>query len=127
MDATTRWTAVGNGAIGCWLLVAPIVFDAPAIGRWNDAIVGAVIVLVAGTNYARATRRRPASAIGSGLVAILGLWLVVAPFALGFEGVALWNDVVAGTVVASFAGYNAYVATLAGTESSLRMTAKKRP
>ncbi|MFC4542542.1 hypothetical protein ACFO5R_11495 [Halosolutus amylolyticus] len=127
MDAITRAAAAGNVAIGCWLVVAPIVVDAPAIGWWNDAVVGTVVVLAAGTNYARAVRRRPASAIGSGLAAILGLWLVVAPFALGIKGVALWNDVVAGTLVASFAGYNAYVATLAATDPALRTTAEERP
>ncbi|MFC6766422.1 SPW repeat domain-containing protein [Natrinema soli] len=89
MDTTTKLTVAGNGVLGCWLIAAPFVLDTPVVGHWNDVIVGAAVILVAGYNYARAVRRRPVSATGAGLIAILGLWLVVAPFALGLEGVAL--------------------------------------
>ncbi len=49
-------------------------------------------------------RRTVAIASGSNLV--LGLWLIVAPFALGYSnlGRALWDDVVIGVAVAVFAG-----------------------
>ncbi|WP_226483355.1 SPW repeat domain-containing protein [Natrinema amylolyticum] len=121
MDATTKLTAGGNGVLGCWLIAAPFVLGTPAIGRWNDVIVGTAVVLVTGYNYARAVRQRPESVTGAGIVAVLGLWLVVAPFALGFGGLALWNDVVSGTVVASFGSYNAYIA---GSATPLRATAQ---
>ena len=121
MTATTKWTAAGNGVLGCWLIAAPFVVGSPTIDRWNDVLVGATIVLVAGYNYARATGRRPTSSAGAGLVAGLGCWLVVAPFVLGLEGLALWSDVVTGTVVAGVAGYNAYVAA---SPAALRMTAQ---
>ncbi|PGF15529.1 hypothetical protein CP556_04950 [Natrinema sp. CBA1119] len=121
MDLTTKWTAAGTSVLGCWLLAAPFVFGAPAADRWNDIIVGTAIVLVAGYNYTRAARRRATSQTGAALVAVLGCWLVVAPFVFGLEGPALWNDVVTGTVVASFAGYNAYVA---GSAAPLRATAQ---
>jgi 7-keto-8-aminopelargonate synthetase-like enzyme len=61
------------------------------------------------------------SATGAGFVAALGLWLIVAPFVLGLEGAALWNDVVTGTLVASFGSYNAYAA---GSVPALRATAQ---
>ncbi|ELZ17347.1 hypothetical protein C477_13990 [Haloterrigena salina JCM 13891] len=108
MAATTDLTAGGNGLLGCWLIVAPVVFQVPAIGRWNDVLVGATVVLLAGYNYVGAGRR-PASTTAAGIVAVLGCWLVVAPFALGLAGPALWSDVFSGTVIAGFGGHDAYV------------------
>ncbi|WP_222914476.1 SPW repeat protein [Natrinema sp. SYSU A 869] len=113
MDATPRLAASGNCLLGCWLITAPFVFAVAGIARWNDVLVGTAVAVVAGYNYASVRSRRPPSATGAGVVAVLGCWLVVAPFALGFEGPALWNDVVVGTVMASFGGYNAYTATAA--------------
>ena len=123
MDATTRLTAGGNAALGWWLIAAPFVLGAPAVGRWNDVFTGTAVAVVAGYNYV-GDGERPASAIGAGLLAILGCWLVVAPFALGFEGPARWNDVVAGTLVAAFGGYDAYVAAAAERGPSFRATAE---
>lgn len=49
-------------------------------------------------------RRTVAIASGSNLV--LGLWLILAPFALGYSnlGRALWDDIAIGVAVAVFAG-----------------------
>ncbi|MGQ3413925.1 SPW repeat domain-containing protein [Natrinema sp. LN54] len=122
MDATTRLAAGGNCLLGYWLITASFVFAASGIARWNDVLVGTAVAVVAGYNYANVRSRRPPSATGAGIVAILGCWLVIAPFALGLEGPALWNDVVAGTVIVSFGGYNAYTATAADRDPSVRAT-----
>ena len=41
----------------------------------------------------------------SGINIVAGLWLIIAPFVLGYEGIqaALWNDVLVGIIVAAFA------------------------
>lgn len=123
MDVNTpsRVTAGGNRLLGCWLIVAPFVVGAPVVGRWNDVLVGTAITAVVGYDYV-GDDERPASAAGAGFVAILGCWLVVAPFALGLEGPALWNDVVSGTVVTAFGSYDAYVAAAAERDRSVRVT-----
>lgn len=38
---------------------------------------------------------------------VAGIWLIVAPFALGYAGVAgaLWNDIILGLVVLATGGY----------------------
>jgi hypothetical protein len=40
---------------------------------------------------------------------ILGIWLLIAPFALGYTNiaVALWNDILLGVLVAIFGGWAA--------------------
>jgi VIT1/CCC1 family predicted Fe2+/Mn2+ transporter len=44
--------------------------------------------------------------IASGLNVLLGLWLLVAPFLLGYAevGAAMWNDVIVGGLVLALAG-----------------------
>ncbi|GAB3667022.1 SPW repeat domain-containing protein [Halopiger thermotolerans] len=125
MDATTRLTAAGNCLLGCWLIVAAVAASGPGIARWNDVLVGGAVAVLAGYNYAGVRGRRSPSAAGAALVAVLGGWLVVAPFAfgLGRAAPALWNDVAVGTVIASFGGYNAYAAA-AAPAPSVRTTAE---
>ncbi|MFC6763600.1 SPW repeat domain-containing protein [Natrinema soli] len=124
MDTITKLTTGGNSAFGCWLIVAPFVFNTPAVGRWNDVLVGTTIALVAGYNYTRAIRRRPVNMLGAGFVTVLGCWLIVAPFVFGLESSPIWNDIISGTIVASFGSYNTYVATIADRSPPFRMTAE---
>ena len=124
MNTITKLAAGANSALGCWLIVAPFVFNTPAVSRWHDVLVGTTIALVAGYNYARAISRRPVNMLGSGFVTVLGCWLVVAPFVFGLESPPLWNDVISGTIVASFGSYNTYVAAIADRSSPFRMTAE---
>lgn len=123
MGATTRLAAGGNCLLGCWLIAAAIVLETPAVGRWNGLLVGTAIAAIAGYNYV-GDGDQPTSAIAAGFVALLGCWLVVAPFALGLEGAARWNDVVAGTLVTAFGSYGAYVAAVTDRAPSFRATAK---
>lgn len=93
-------------------MAVPFIYGAPTISRWNDMLVGFTVALVAGYNYKKAVKSQPASTIGAGLITVLGFWLIVEPFVFGLEGAILWHDVAWGTLVASFGGYNTYVATL---------------
>lgn len=56
----------------------------------------------------------------AGLNALLGLWLIVAPFVFQPGTAALWNDVVVGALIALFGGYNTYAAR--GSAGSGRTT-----
>ena len=52
------------------------------------------------------TPSRPQRALGaSGLNIIPGIWLIIAPFILGYTRleVAMWNDIILGIIVAAFA------------------------
>lgn len=52
-------------------------------------------------DYRGEPRDRGAAAVPSWLALVAGLWLVAAPFVLGYGGTARWNDVVVGAVVAA--------------------------
>ncbi|MEW5718865.1 MAG: SPW repeat protein [Chloroflexota bacterium] len=44
------------------------------------------------------------------LVTLLGLWLIIAPFTLGYSATAsaMWNEIIVGIVVAACAGWAAW-------------------
>jgi hypothetical protein len=42
----------------------------------------------------------------AGTNAVLGLWLIVAPFVFNVSGVGVWNAVVVGSLVTLGGGYN---------------------
>jgi VIT1/CCC1 family predicted Fe2+/Mn2+ transporter len=98
-----------NIAAGAWLIIAPflLAYSDVAEGVWNDVIVGLAVLAFASYRVAR-----PGSGIGlSWTNALLGGWLIIAPFALGYSDVtaAVWNDVIVGVVVVSLAIWSAAV------------------
>jgi cation transport ATPase len=102
--------------IGAWIAVSPFVYGDLAGGTqldaagWNNVIVGAAIFLVAGYNFYRLSKNMNVSEAASGLTLLLGLWMVVSPFAvfvLGTGGL-FWSTVVSGLIAAAIGTYNAY-------------------
>lgn len=108
MRSPIQWTTALNGVLGFWLLVAPFVAESLAIDHWNDLLVGGAIMILAGYNYYSERTQGTASQRVAGITGVLGGWLIVAPFAYGISGVALWNNVSVGVLIAAFAGYNVY-------------------
>jgi hypothetical protein len=87
---------VGLG--GIWMMVTPIVIDHGAYPWWSDVAAGAVLIVVSVLQVVLPGRSARLSAVA----ALVGVWLVVAPFALGFHdqlGVA-WNNMIIGSLVA---------------------------
>lgn len=100
-----------SAVVGLWVLVSAFVFGRMGAVYWNDIVVGAAIVLLAG--YGAFVADKPTSTFTwtAGLAAILGAWLIVAPFAFGVAmSTAMWSDVASGVIVLAFAGYATYQA-----------------
>lgn len=118
-ETTTTTTTTRNSSggyisavtalIGAWIVISAFVYAPPAANFWNDIIVGAAIGIIAGYNALRADEVRGINTGAASLVALLGLWMVIAPFIFEvvLEG-AFWSDVVSGLLVVFLAGYNAY-------------------
>ncbi|MDX3191728.1 SPW repeat protein [Streptomyces sp. MN03-5084-2B] len=104
-----RLPVAGEFVVGAWLVVAAFLFDysvtlAGSAGFWNVLLCGAVVAVVAAVRLVA-----PRAAGWLGLVNVLvGFWLIVSPFALGYpveEGhrdAAKTNALVAGILVAVF-------------------------
>lgn len=96
---TVRWSSGTNIAAGAWLLIAPFVlgYSAVAAAVSNAIIIG---LLVLGLAWYRTAK--PGKGVGASWTnAVLGGWLIAAPFALGYSGTgaAVANDIIVGLVV----------------------------
>jgi hypothetical protein len=92
-----------NVVAGLWLIAAPWVLSyGTDAAIWNDVIVGAALVVLAGIRVAMPRRLAALSWVN----VVIGIWLFFAPFVLQYgswalAGVstAIWNDVVIGIAV----------------------------
>jgi len=69
--------------------------DLPA-GRWNN-VIAVILIGVFGAIRASGDAR----ACWSWANVVLGVWMIISPFVLGFSGVvtAMWHNVIAGIVL----------------------------
>jgi hypothetical protein len=95
-----HWQDSTNAALGAWLIVSPLAlgFQGDVLALVNTAIVGVLLVAVAlGAIFVpRAWEEWTET--------VLGLWLAVSPWVLGFEGqMAKMNALVIGLLVLTLA------------------------
>jgi hypothetical protein len=90
------WASWINFLLGIWLIVARYNLHYAVASRapGNDLVIGIVVAVCA-----------LISAVSGAIWAswvnlVLGIWLIIAGFALGFSGAAIGNDVVVGLVIA---------------------------
>lgn len=96
--------------LGLWIAVSSFVFGGMSQASfWNNIVIGVAIVLIAGYNTYRLLNGMTASVASAALVALLGLWMIAAPFVFQTTlTMLLWSDVIAGALIAILAGYNTY-------------------
>ena len=106
-----RNTAFVSGIVavlGAWVALSVLVYDVSQAAFWNNVACGVVVFLAAGYNYYRQYSDVPLSVGVAALVAIIGIWLVVAAAAFEMITGAFWSTLVSGLLIAGLAGYNAY-------------------
>lgn len=86
---------------GLWAVIAPFLlgYRSTSAALWNDLIVGIVIIVLAVVS-ALSENENNVKTI-NWVTAVGGLWLVLAPFILGYSAIAaaLWSDIIVGIVV----------------------------
>jgi hypothetical protein len=95
------WAGITNLILGGWLIASPylVAFNRREV-MWNNIVVGAAVAVLAIVRLIVRSHSGGASWIN----ALLGLWLMVAPFALHYElPTQMWNSVIVGLVVALLA------------------------
>ena len=104
MSPTTAAT-YGILVTGIWLIIAPFVLvyiDAAAIT--NDIVVG--IILISLVLIRLFSSFRPNWINWANI--ILGFWLIIAPFVLGYTfATSQWNDIILGIVVVVLGAWSA--------------------
>ena len=117
-DERGKWISALIALLGVWMIVEAFLFDLAATQVWNDVIVGALLLAVGGYNYSRRSNERLASVGAAVIAAVLGLWLIAAPFMLGADvgftettnDLGFWNDIVVGLLALVLGAYSAYQA-----------------
>lgn len=97
-DSTVSFSSGINIVLGAWLVLSPWVIGHMAESlAWNNVVVGLAVLLLA---IVRLSVRTPV-AVESWVNLLLGLWLIIAPFALRAPEVGQrWNCIIVGVVVA---------------------------
>lgn len=103
-----RYASLGNVVAGMWLVVAPFVlgFEGAELARWNHIIVGAAVLIMAGVRAADPDQREAMSWLN----VALGIWMIVAPYALDYARVpsAQLNSIIVGVIVLALGAFSAY-------------------
>lgn len=101
-----------NFLAGVWLVLAPFVLGFGTTGGvvkgyWNEIVLGVVVAMLALVRVF-APQETPWFSVVNG---VLGLWLIVSPFVLGYEGpdapMSIAVDVSTGAVIAVMATVSA--------------------
>ncbi len=94
---------------GLWEVIAPFLLGYLAVGAalWDAIIIGVVLIVLAG--WAALVNQEGTIKSLNWINAVLGLWLIIAPFILAYSGTAaaMWNDIIVGVVVAVLAAWAA--------------------
>lgn len=111
-----KWVSAVIALIGLWVFMAPFLMEVVAAHFWSDVFVGLALIALGSYNYYRRRDELLASEGAAALAALIGTWMIVAPFVFGgFEGFAeadlmFWNDVMGGLLVLALGAYSVYEA-----------------
>lgn len=100
MESQARTFSGINILAGIWLIISPFVLNYSSSGnKWQELVFG-IIVAVLGVVRMVAPQMSWASWINT----LIGLWLIIAPWAIANTTVAArWSEVITGIIVAVLA------------------------
>lgn len=105
--------------VGLWEIVAPFIFGMTATTAflWDAVIVG-LALLVLGVWAALANDENTVKYL-NWINAVLGLWLIIAPFVLSYSSAAaaMWNDIIVGLVALALGAWAALAVGSHGQQS----------
>ena len=98
-----------NILLGIWLIISPfamVSFNPFQNATVNNVIVGILVAIFAAVRFAGPTR-----AGWSWCNVVLGAWLIISPFVLGFSNapVPAWHNIILGIVIGLLALSRAFV------------------
>ncbi len=92
---TLSWLVV---VLGAWEVIVPFILGTSqnAGALWDAILLGIALIILAG--WAALSNQFSTVTALSWINVVLGIWLVLAPFIVGYASVtaAMWNDVVVG-------------------------------
>lgn len=109
--SSIRSLAVLNFIFGIWLIISPYILGYQGSqAKWQSVIGGIVVAILAATRYFA-----PSQLWASWVNALIGLWMIIAPFATSYNShAAYWNQVIFGILILLTALGNASTRELGG-------------
>jgi len=107
MSQQASWISWVNVTLGIWLVAAAFLFRHSTGAGVTENVITGLLVGLSALWAARAFRPR-VSLVASWTVMLAGLWVLAAPFVLGYEreSAAVVNDVVAGVAIVVLGALN---------------------
>lgn len=109
-----NWAVV---PLGVWEVLAPFIlgYFTTSAALWNAIIIGIALVVLAA--LAALSRAETTVKALEWISAVLGVWLIIAPFIVHYSDVAAakWNDIVVGVGVTVLAVWAALAITVGGS------------
>jgi len=102
--------------VGLWMILEVLVVDLVIANLVNDLLAGILLLAVGGYNYYRQMNEQYGSVGAAAVAALVGAWILVAPFVFGGEpalvpidnNVGAWNNIVLGLIALALGAYSAY-------------------
>lgn len=108
-SAALMWVSGVVSLVGLWIAVSPFLYETAQMSKWNNAVTGGAICLLAGYGFYRMSTGGWPDVGTTSLASLLGLWAVAAPLLLAYGNDALvWSTIASGIAVAILSGYSAY-------------------
>ena len=107
--------------VGLWEIVAPFIFGMTATTAFLwDAIIVGLALLVFGVWAALANDENTVKYL-NWINAVLGLWLIIAPFVLSYSSAAaaMWNDIIVGLVALALGAWAAWAVGSQGQQTQV--------
>ena len=103
-DNSIRSLAGLNFLFGLWLIISPYILSYDnSQSKWQQTIAGVIVAILAAVRYFALDQ-----VWASWVNAVVGLWMIIAPFATNFQpAAARWNAVIFGILVGIVALSNA--------------------
>lgn len=103
MNEQQRWQDQVNMILGAWLIFAPFlgIGGVNDVAAWNSYLSGAVVAILAIAALSRPQMWE------EWINLLVGIWLIIAPFVLGFATQAgpTWNQVILGVLIGGDAAW----------------------
>lgn len=101
-----RWANVVNALVGIWFIVAPYVLGVatrPAV-QWTSIVGGILLLVLAG--WAALSEEARKQAWLQYVTGLIGIWFIVAPFALSLAARReVWTSILGGAIALVLSGY----------------------
>ena len=96
-SSSIRTMSIINGIFGIWLIISPYILSYDtAQAKWQQTVAGAVVLILSLVRISA-----PRQVWTSWVNALIGIWMIIAPYATGYKATAsFWNEVIFGILIA---------------------------